>query len=162
MSATDDPFTRLLAGEPFVLLDGGLATELEAAGHDLGDPLWSARVLLEHPDAIERVHRRYFEAGADGATTATCQATFEGLARRGLDHDAVAALLRDATTLARRAGDAIRPDAFVAGSIGSYGAFLADGSEYRGDYMPGGGCRARRGPARVARRPRLGEFLMPR
>jgi homocysteine S-methyltransferase len=118
-----------------VLLDGGLATELERRGHDLDDPLWSARVLLEHPDAIVDVHRDYLDAGADVVTTATYQATFEGLARRGLDRDAAAALLASAVNLARRGREeADRPHALVAASIGPYGAYLADGSEYRGDY----------------------------
>jgi homocysteine S-methyltransferase len=118
-----------------VLLDGGLATELERRGHDLDDPLWSARVLLEQPEAIVQVHRDYLEAGADIVTTATYQATFVGLAGRGLDREATTELLASAVALARRACDeAGRPDALVAASIGPYGAFLADGSEYRGDY----------------------------
>ncbi|MCA2333516.1 homocysteine S-methyltransferase family protein, partial [Mycobacterium avium] len=39
-----------------VLLDGGLATELEARGHDLSDPLWSARLLADAPQEIVAVH----------------------------------------------------------------------------------------------------------
>ena len=60
-----------------------LATELERRGADLRDPLWSAKVLVEDPDAIRRVHEAYFEAGADVAISASYQATFEGLAGRG-------------------------------------------------------------------------------
>jgi homocysteine S-methyltransferase len=81
------------------------------------------------------VHRDYLEAGADIVTTASYQATFAGLERRGLDRDAAADVIATSVRLARRAcEDAGRPDALVAGSIGPYGAFLADGSEYRGDY----------------------------
>lgn len=42
------PLTALLASQPFVLLDGAMATELEAHGCDLADPLWSAKAQL-HP-----------------------------------------------------------------------------------------------------------------
>jgi homocysteine S-methyltransferase len=116
-----------------LLLDGGLATELEAAGHDLSDELWSARVLADAPDAIIAAHRAFLEAGADVITTASYQATVPALARRG--HDA-AVLLRRSVDLARAAirrygGDRPR---YVAASVGPYGAALADGSEYRGGY----------------------------
>lgn len=112
-----------------------MATELEAAGCDLDDPLWSARVLLERPELIVDVHAAYLEAGADILTTASYQATFDGLARRGLDDRAAADLMHSATRLAREAVESAgRDDVLVAASIGSYGAFLADGSEYTGDY----------------------------
>ena len=120
-----------------LLLDGGLASELERAGHDLDDPLWSARVLLEDPGAIATVHRAFLEAGADCITTATYQATFQGLGARGLTPAEAEQLLLGAVELAVRARDrfcaaSARP--LVAASIGPYGAYLADGSEYRGDY----------------------------
>ena len=41
-----------------VVLDGGLATELEARGYDLSDRLWSARLLLSDPGALGKV--RYY------------------------------------------------------------------------------------------------------
>jgi homocysteine S-methyltransferase len=126
--------------EPIVL-DGGLATELERRGADLRDELWSARVLLEDPELVRRVHLEYFEAGAQVATSASYQASFEGLARRGLDRPAAAALMRRSVELARSAAEehlARSPTgdptgARVAASVGPYGATLADGSEYRGD-----------------------------
>ena len=125
-------FGAALAAGP-LLLDGGLATELEAAGHDLSDELWSARLLADAPDAIIAAHRAFLDAGADVITTASYQATVPALARRG--HDG-AALLRRSVELAREAvrrygGDRPR---YVAASVGPYGAALADGSEYRGDY----------------------------
>lgn len=130
----DDPASRGL-----LLLDGGLASELERAGHDLNDPLWSARVLLEDPGAVEAVHRAFLEAGADCITTATYQATFQGLAARGLTAPAAERLLLGAVELAVRArdrfcADGALPRPLVAASVGPYGAYLADGSEYRGDY----------------------------
>src|SRR5207248_9601103 len=66
-----------------IILDGGLATELERRGADLRDPLWSARLLLEQPALIRQVHLDYFRAGADVATTASYQATVPGLEARG-------------------------------------------------------------------------------
>src|SRR6185437_7488244 len=53
-----------VAGPGPIVLDGGLATELEARGHDLRDRLWSARLLVTDPGAIEDVHLAYFRAGA--------------------------------------------------------------------------------------------------
>ncbi|MCX4092038.1 homocysteine S-methyltransferase [Nocardia sp. alder85J] len=118
-----------------MISDGGLATELEARGHDLSDALWSARLLLDDPEAIRAVHTAYFRAGARIATTASYQASFEGFAVRGLDRVAATRLLARSVTVAREARDAAddRPR-WVAASIGPYGAMRADGSEYRGRY----------------------------
>ena len=136
------PLAQLLAGGRVAVIDGGLATELEAAGHDLGDGLWSARLLADDPEAIIAAHLAYFRAGAQVAITASYQATFEGFARRGLDHDAAAALLRRSVVLAGEARARYRAERapadqgplLVAASIGPYGAYLADGAEYRGRY----------------------------
>ncbi|MEU8691693.1 homocysteine S-methyltransferase [Streptomyces sp. NPDC048665] len=122
-----------------VVLDGGMSNQLESAGHDLSDELWSARLLAERPDAVAEAHLAYFLAGADVAITASYQATFEGFARRGIGHDEAARLLARsvdlARTAARRAGDAgVARPLWVAASVGPYGAMLADGAEYRGRY----------------------------
>lgn len=117
------------------VLDGGLATELEAQGHDLSGALWSARVLDQHPEAIGAAHRAFFAAGAQVATSASYQASFEGFERAGVDPVKAATLIRRSVTLAQSARDEMRPDdGLVAASVGPYGATLADGSEYRGDY----------------------------
>jgi homocysteine S-methyltransferase len=89
------------------------------------------------------VHADYFDAGADVATTATYQASFEAFHRRGIAHADAVRLMQGAVALAAQARDEfwdvpanragrLRP--LVAASIGSYGAMLADGSEYRGHY----------------------------
>ncbi|MEV5978461.1 homocysteine S-methyltransferase [Streptomyces sp. NPDC052114] len=122
-----------LARRP-VVLDGGLSNQLEAAGHDLGDALWSARLLADDPAAIEAVHRTYYEAGAEVAITASYQATYDGFARHGIDARRTTELLRLSVELARRAGAGPERDTWVAASAGPYGAMLADGSEYRGRY----------------------------
>jgi homocysteine S-methyltransferase len=113
-----------------VVLDGGMATELERRGHDLSGRLWSARLLADDPDEIRTVHRAYFAAGAEVATTASYQVSFDGFRARGVD---AAAMLRRSVTLAREERDAYGRG-WVAASVGPYGATLADGSEYRGDY----------------------------
>ena len=115
-----------------VVLDGGLGTLLEARGNDLSGDVWSARLLRERPDEIVAAHREYFEAGARVAIAASYQASFEGFAREGVERREAEALLRRSVALAdeARAG---RP-AWVAASVGPYGAMLADGSEYRGNY----------------------------
>jgi homocysteine S-methyltransferase len=106
-----------------VLLDGGLATELERRGHDLSSELWSARLLRDDPAAIVAVHRAFVAAGAEVVTSASYQASFEAF---GGDTES---LLRRSVELARQSGAA-----WVAASVGPYGAVLADGSEYHGDY----------------------------
>lgn len=137
------PLEPFLDRQGVVLLDGGLATELEMRGADLGDELWSARLLLDDPELIRQVNLDYLEAGADVITTASYQATFEGFARRGLSEAAGKMLLRRSVELAceareqfwsRAANRQNRLRPLVAASIGPYGAFLADGSEYTGAY----------------------------
>ena len=138
-----NPLTPFLEQQNVVILDGALATELERRGADLRDPLWSAKLLLENPDLIRQVHYDYFVAGADVATTASYQATIPGLLRRGLNRDDAASVLRLSVQLAQQARDEFWSDEthrrdrvkpLVAASIGCYGAYLHDGSEYRGDY----------------------------
>ncbi|MEG3626872.1 homocysteine S-methyltransferase [Streptomyces poriticola] len=132
---TSDFADALAAGPPLVL-DGGMSNQLEAAGHDLGDTLWSARLLADRPEAITAAHLAYYEAGADVAITASYQATFEGFADRGVDRARTAALLALSVELAREAARQARAERplWVAASAGPYGAMLADGSEYRGRY----------------------------
>ncbi|WP_405765899.1 homocysteine S-methyltransferase [Streptomyces sp. NBC_00080] len=129
--------TALAAGA--VVLDGGMSNQLESAGHDLSDELWSARLLAEQPEAITEAHLAYFEAGANVAITSSYQATFEGFAEHGIDHDEAARLLALSVELAQEAARQARNKGlthplWVAASVGPYGAMLADGSEYRGRY----------------------------
>ena len=119
-----------LAAGP-VVLDGGLATQLEAAGADLSSSLWSARLLRDDPGAIVAAHAAYAGAGAQVATTASYQATERGFAAAGIDAAGTEALLRLSVALAREGA----PEGWVAGSVGPYGALLADGSEYTGAYV---------------------------
>ena len=124
-----------------MVLDGGLATELERRGYDVSGPLWSAEVLRTAPEAIEQLHYDYFAAGACCAISSSYQASYEGFATLGLGTDETTALLRRSVELAqaararyRRDHPADRRKLYVAASIGPYGATAHDGAEYRGDY----------------------------
>ena len=123
-----------------LILDGGLATQLEAQGCDLGNALWSASLLIENPQAIVDANRAFLDAGAECIASASYQASREGFAQRGLSANEADALMRRSVELATQARDefvaATAPDfiPLVAASIGPYGAVLHDGSEYRGDY----------------------------
>ena len=151
-----------------VVIDGGLATELEAEGHHLGDELWSARLLADEPEAIVAAHLAYFRSRRPLTITVSYQATFEGFALRGIDHEEAAALLRRSVTLAGEARDRYRAEMaradstpgcssfagsvggvaapadarplLVAASVGRYGAWLADRTEYPRAIRPGSSC----------------------
>ena len=116
-----------------------MGTELDARGVDTHNALWSALALTAVPEVVCAVHTDYLDAGARVITTNTYQATLPGLRQAG--HDTVGA--RDVIAAgARLANDAARcferghPEepVLVAGGLGPYGAYLADGSEYTGAY----------------------------
>ncbi|CAL0326878.1 unnamed protein product [Lupinus luteus] len=134
------------------VLDGGLATELERHGADLNDPLWSAKCLVSSPHLIRQVHIDYLENGADILITASYQATMQGFKAKGFSNEESEALLRKSVQIACEARTVYtqkcvecqypsshpiilkqRP-ILIAASVGSYGAYLADGSEFSGDY----------------------------
>lgn len=138
-----NPIQRILQNQKIVIIDGAMATELEARGCDLNDDLWSARILMAQPELIRAVHLDYFNNGADIAITASYQATVEGFAKRGLSREQALDLIKKSVQLAQEARDEFwakeenrigREYPLIAGSVGPYGAYLADGSEYRGDY----------------------------
>jgi homocysteine S-methyltransferase len=127
----------VLAGSGAVVLDGGLSTALEEQGARLDGALWTARLLAEEPHRIIEAHRAYFRAGAMVATTASYQASIDGLLAAGYDSAEARRLITLSVTLAQQARDELagsRPGLLVAASVGPYGAFLADGSEYTGRY----------------------------
>ncbi|WP_309088927.1 homocysteine S-methyltransferase [Domibacillus sp.] len=138
-----NPIQSILTEFPVIVLDGAMATELERHGCQLNDSLWSARVLMETPELIKQVHLGYFRAGADCAITASYQATIDGFAQYGLTAKETINVIQASVRIAAQARDEFwqslddktsRPKPLVAASVGPYGAFLADGSEYRGDY----------------------------
>jgi homocysteine S-methyltransferase len=140
---TVDPLQAFLTRQGFVMLDGGLATELENRGADLDDDLWSAKMLIDAPEMIRQVHVDFLKAGADIIATASYQASFEGFAQAGYGHGQAEGLMRLSADLALLAREAFwahdefrrkRMRPLVAASIGPYGACLHDGSEYHGNY----------------------------
>jgi homocysteine S-methyltransferase len=139
-------FADALATRP-VVLDGGLSTELEARGHDVSSALWSARLLRDDPTAIVAAHAAFAAAGAQVATTASYQATVEGFQAAGISPRQAARLIERSVILAREG----QGDGWVAGSVGPYGAMLADGSEYTGAYVKELDIRA----LRAFHRPRM-------
>ena len=129
-----------------MVLDGGLSTALEQQGADLSGGLWTARLLGEEPERIAAAHRSFFEAGAQVATTASYQASVEGLVAAGYDADEARRLIRLSVGIAREVADEFE-GAMVAASVGPYGAYLADGSEYTGRYgVPAARLRDFHGP----------------
>jgi homocysteine S-methyltransferase len=120
-----------------VVLDGGLSTALEEQGATVEGALWTARLLAEEPERIAEAHRAYFEAGSMVATTASYQASIEGLLAAGCDTAEARRLITLSVTLAQEVRDELADThrgLLVAASVGPYGAFLADGSEYTGRY----------------------------
>ncbi|XP_077245355.1 homocysteine S-methyltransferase 2-like [Tasmannia lanceolata] len=99
---------------------------------------------------MKQVHLDYLEAGANIIITASYQATIQGFESKGLSREESESLLKRSVELACEARDIFwerctecaigneavpkRRPILVAASIGSYGAYLADGSEYSGDY----------------------------
>ncbi|CAN4092915.1 unnamed protein product [Withania somnifera] len=144
-------FLRQCGG--YAVVDGGLATELERHGANLNDPLWSAKCLVTSPQLIRRVHLDYLEAGANIIISASYQATLQGFEAKGISRNEAEALLKRSVEIACEARniyndrtakgswddfdngtDLKRKPVLVAASVGSYGAYLADGSEYSGIY----------------------------
>ncbi|KAF4548857.1 Homocysteine S-methyltransferase-like protein [Elsinoe fawcettii] len=123
-----------------LILDGGLATALETRGHDLNHPLWSGKLLTEEPEEITRVHLDFFRAGANIAITASYQTSVDGLKKHlGLNEEQSLEVIKSSVRLAQEAYrqavvEGIERTMFIAGSVGPYGAYLANGAEYTGDY----------------------------
>lgn len=115
-----------------MLLDGGLSTALEELGNNLNTSLWSGELLRTAPDQIEAAHKAFVDAGAQVVITSSYQISTDGCAARGWTEREVREALLLSTELARKATTGTK--VLVAASVGPYGASLADGSEYRGNY----------------------------
>ncbi len=144
MSIAKSNLDRLLEQDAPIILDGGLGSELDRRGYDISTPLWSAELLLNNPQAIKDIHRAYLDAGAQCITSASYQASVAGFGAMGLSPEQARDLFVKSVDLAKSAVDEFlqqNPDCryqpLVAASIGPYGAFLADGSEYSGNYGVG-------------------------
>lgn len=129
-----------LNSDQTLIIDGGLSNVLESQGCDLNHKLWTAQFLDQNPHAIEEAHVAYLKSGAQCITTASYQASIPGLMSIGYDHRQAKLIILKSVQLAERAieraldAGLIKERPFIAASIGPYGAYLADGSEYRGNY----------------------------
>lgn len=126
---------------PFLIKDGGMASELEKRGYNLNTPLWSAELIRKDPEVIYKIHYDYLKSGADIILTSTYQATLPGLMNAGFSLKEGESLIREGASLARQARrdflknnpEFVRP-ILIGGSAGPFGAYLANGSEYSGNY----------------------------
>ena len=140
---------ELLHDYPLIVLDGAFGTEIARRGFDTDDDLWAAKALFAWPELVKAVHRDYFAAGADVSTSASYQATVEGFEAKGFTRSQAADLIRLSVRLVQEAREEFwancqrnggqgqkvkRPYPLAAASIGPYGAYLSDGSEYTGAY----------------------------
>ncbi|XP_077497295.1 homocysteine S-methyltransferase YbgG-like [Amblyomma americanum] len=119
------------------VLDGSMGSQLSDRGEmKPGDPLWSARALVNGISVIEDVHRSYINSGADVVTTCSYQANVDNLrAHLGVSASEAEGLIARSCQAAFAAREHCkRPDVMVAGSVGPYGAAQADLSEYTGAY----------------------------
>ncbi len=123
-----------------LLIDGGLSNELEEQGCDLNHKLWTAKVLESDIDAIINAHLNYLTAGAQCIATTSYQASIPGLLEEGYTKEEAKQLILKSVWAAEKARrifyseSNVTQDILIAASIGPYGAYLADGSEYNGKY----------------------------
>ena len=134
-------FSKVLEQGRVVVLDGGLATQLESMGFNIDGDLWSAILLEQNPQAIIDAHRAYLDAGADCIISASYQASRRGFMSMGKTADQADRLIASAVDLALTArreylldNPTAESSSLVAASVGPYGAAVHDGSEYTGVY----------------------------
>ena len=129
-------FKTWLENQNYAVIDGSMATALEKKGLNLNHKLWTAKAVVENPEKIIEVHKDYFNSGANIAITSTYQASFLGFKDLGYSEEDAEKFIRRTVKLAKTARDEVdvQQQMFIAAGVGPYGAYLADGSEYRGDY----------------------------
>ena len=138
-------FKVLLEKQEMIILDGALGTEMESRGYDVSGKLWSAKYLLDNPQIIQDLHEAYVRAGSDIITTSSYQASIPAFVEEGLSLDKAHEIFKETVLLAQAAVKNVwgrlsldeqnqRFYPLIAGSVGPYAAYLADGSEYTGSY----------------------------
>jgi S-methylmethionine-dependent homocysteine/selenocysteine methylase len=98
------------------VLDGGMGAELIARGIMPASGLWSARALLDSPEAVMEVHRDYIKAGAEVITTNSYSTIPSYLAKAGMS-ERYEDLTDIAAKMARTAADSATNKVEVAGSL---------------------------------------------
>lgn len=138
MQATTDPGAQLLEAlqERVLVLDGAMGTMIQAlklseedirgkrfAKHPKDLQRFVDLMAITQPESLTEIHRRYFQAGADIATTNTFGSSRVGMAEFELPNELVRDINFAAVKCARRAADEmtrLQPSKprFVAGSLG--------------------------------------------
>ena len=118
-------------------LDGGLSTALELNGNKLTTSLWTGELIRTSPEEITKAHLDFINAGAEMIITSAYQLSYLGCGNRGWTDLQTDEALYKSTKLAKDAVAQSGKTVKVAASVGPYGAALADGSEYRGNYGVG-------------------------
>ena len=117
-----------------IKLDGGLSTALENNGNKLTTSLWTGELIRTNPAQITKAHLDFINAGAQIIITSSYQLSYSGCGVRGWSEAETNQALIATTALAKKAVTESGKDVKVAASVGPYGASLADGSEYKGNY----------------------------
>ena len=134
---------QILEKETVMVIDGSMSTALEHLGADLKNDLWTAMTLVRQPELVRQVHIQYFRAGADCGITCSYQATITGLMKHGFTlAEAEAAISSSVQILLEARESWWKEEGAASGrawplclaGIGPYGAYLANGAEYRGNY----------------------------
>jgi len=117
-----------------IKLDGGLSTALENNGNKLTTSLWTGELIRTNPAQITKAHLDFINAGAQIIITSSYQLSYTGCGARGWSEDETNQALIASTLLAKNAVIESGKSVKLAASVGPYGASLADGSEYKGNY----------------------------
>lgn len=117
-----------------IKLDGGLSTALENNGNKLTTSLWTGELIRSAPSEITQAHLDFINAGSQIIITSSYQLSYLGCGNRGWSESETDEALRNSTQLAKGAVNKSGKDVMVAASVGPYGAAIADGSEYKGNY----------------------------
>ncbi|WP_105956461.1 homocysteine S-methyltransferase [Apilactobacillus quenuiae] len=129
-------FAKWAAKQKRILIDSSMSTGLEERGLNLNGKLWTAKALEKNSDLIKDVHKSYFDAGSSLTTINTYQASISGLMKNaGYSHKEARKLIQKAFDVAKDAQKiSNNHPTWLAAGIGPYGAYLANGAEYTGDY----------------------------
>ncbi|MGD9526043.1 MAG: methionine synthase [Pseudonocardia sp.] len=104
-----------------VVADGAMGTMLQAADLVLDDfdGLEGCNEVLNdtRPDVVSRIHRAYYEAGADAVETNTFGANLPNLGEYGID-GRIRELAEKGAAIARRVADEMGGERWVLGSVG--------------------------------------------
>lgn len=106
-------------GKELLFLDGGMGTLLQAEGLAPGElpETWN----IEHPEKVEAIHRRYYEAGSDVVLANTFGAN---VCKFHDDRYTVEEVIHAGIANAKRAGEQIGKETYVALDMGPTGKLL--------------------------------------